>query len=1057
MSEDSNAVFATLRTPCIKLSTITFLPAESFGASTIELQEALVNLRDVLRDLSEETDLSSKLGDYVFVPIANLLKQPDLSNLTIEYVLEVLEQILKLFWYRNDCLEENVAKQLFQIITFLIGGDKDNRALTEKTTDFKLVSVKLLRQFFDSLSNQRYSTQFFKDDIRNLSVMSHSVTICLDILKSEPYIVECQLEALDSLEILYSRILLDGETLSYILPGNISSISIVLSKSGLQTHSKVIVKGLRVLSIILTSVYNDEDLRTSIASFENIWKLVSKELSSTPDNPIERENIDNNLIIKEVSPMKVHRDISWLRGTSSQVKIALTAFLPKLTKREVSSIRTAVIDFIEVLLKKSSNSLLKCHDILLQSLVQIQSNPDNILNKHSNRLISSTEELIGKIPNIKIDEIDVLLGQLEFSLLVLKSTNDCAVLVSESISALYSYLLTELRNFSSRKTSTKIVEHKSDIILAEEWDNGDVIKKNSFPEVFGSEEKHIRHFLKGISQIMSPNEEYFNDILNELISTTDSDSIIDKTMALWFCNNLMVGSAHKNSNNDLFLTFEESSPGGKNGGIISYPNSAFEILEYAKSFYESIELGIEYRSPDRIQEMAICTTLSTIETVANVMKTDFADELIDYLYVIIDNLASPSAVIREFSQNCAITVAKILYQGSVSEMIKNNVDYIIDSISLRLNSGMTQRVSMVLMVVCKLAGYESIINFKDVIEMLFKMLDYYHGYSEICVQFFQVFEVIIIEMKKKYLRDSNRKAIKYHLDNRSTFSPWGMDSIHAVVDFLQHEVKSSETLPLDMDEDAALEEVDNFKDYVANKMNTPDSDDEDEIVDDVEAIDDEIPNGDDPKKKKDLEEWNSPIPLQSYRILLQIASYGDRLLTHPSKDLRIQILRVLSLTWPMLATQYSSMLPQIAQSWDAVTNCILDNNYVIVDAASICTKIMIQYSGDFISKRFIDLWKVIKKSSSIIKEVRITTLDGNLGIDTRILVEGSYKFPTITKKALISLSEMIIEGILCTELLLSDTDIFEMINCCMKVLTRDKIAEKSFYLGDVVYQISTEL
>lgn len=1052
MSERSNVAFNKLREPCIALSTITFLPPESFNESTKELQVALVNVRDTLKSLGESNKLSQKLGDYVFVPIVNLLKQSSLSNLTIEYVLEILEQILRLFWNEDGTFHEDVAKQLFQIITFLIGGDQENKGLQNKTSDFKLVSVKLLKQFYDSLGHQKYSQEFFKNNIRNLTIMSHSVTICLDILKTEPYIVECQLEALEALIILYSKILRDGETLSYILPGNISSITIVLSKPGLETNSKVVIKGLEVLKIILTSVYNDEELRTHIASFDNIWKLIAEEYSNAPDTPIEKENIENKMIQKDISPLKVHRDISWLKGTSAQVKVSLKALLPRLSKRNDINIRNSLGDFVTHLLKSSSNSLYKCHDIFIQLLVAIKLNPDDILRKYPIELKANAEMLIDKIQSSKLDELKDVLEQLVFSLDILgESSNE--ILTDEGINAIYSFMLRELKTFSEKKAASKIIEHKSDIILAENWINNTVVQKQNFPEVFGSTENDIRLFLNQIGQILIQDGSSLDGIVSKMLSTTENGSIIEKTTALWICNSISYMKSGENSRVpvDDFLSFDSIS--ATQEVIQDYPSSTYELLEYSRNFYESIEMETEYKLPERSQEIAICTTLSTIENVANLMKDDFSDELIDYIYVVIDNLASSSPIIREFAQNCATTIANLLYEGSVSDMIKGNIDYIIDSISMRLHSGMTQRVSMVLMVICRLAGYESIITFKDIIEMLFKLLDYYHGYAEICIQFFQVFEVIVLEMKKQYLSQTNGKAIEFHLSNKSTFSPWGLSNIHGVADLLTKEIKHGDQLSMDMDENAALEEVDNFKDYVATKMNIPDSDDEEEDDQDMSELINEVGHERKPKKK-DEEEWKSPIPVQSYRILLQIVSYGDRLLTHPSKDLKIHILRVLSLIWPMLATQYSSLLPQIAQSWDSVTSCILENNYAIVDAACTCTMIMIQNSGDFISKRFIDLWKTVKKSSYILKEVQVSTLDGSIGNDTRILVQGSHKFPPITKNALTSLSKMIIEGILCTELLLSDTDIYEMINCCLKVLPKDVIIKKSLYLGDLVQQIA---
>lgn len=148
------------------------------------------------------------------------------------------------------------------------------------------------------------------------------------------------------------------------------------------------------------------------------------------------------------------------------------------------------------------------------------------------------------------------------------------------------------------------------------------------------------------------------------------------------------------------------------------------VLEYCNELSQDVSMEIEGNGIKKSDEFAICTILSSIGTVCSVMKHDFQPELIDYIYTITDSLASPSEAIRSVGQSCALTIANTLYHGSVSTMILSNVDYLVESISSRLNSGMTERVSSILMVICQLAGYETIESFKDVIETIFKLLDY---------------------------------------------------------------------------------------------------------------------------------------------------------------------------------------------------------------------------------------------------------------------------------------------------------------------------------------------
>lgn len=63
------------------------------------------------------------------------------------------------------------------------------------------------------------------------------------------------------------------------------------------------------------------------------------------------------------------------------------------------------------------------------------------------------------------------------------------------------------------------------------------------------------------------------------------------------------------------------------------------------------------------------------------MREEFQPELIDYIYTVVDALASPSEAIRYVGQSCALRIADTLYNGSIPNMILSNVDYLVESIS----------------------------------------------------------------------------------------------------------------------------------------------------------------------------------------------------------------------------------------------------------------------------------------------------------------------------------------------------------------------------------------
>ena len=165
-----------------------------------------------------------------------------------------------------------------------------------------------------------------------------------------------------------------------------------------------------------------------------------------------------------------------------------------------------------------------------------------------------------------------------------------------------------------------------------------------------------------------------------------------------------------------------------------------------------------------------------------------------------------------------------------------------------------------------------------------------------------------------------------------------------------NDTDNDKELPFDPNEPKSFQEYFESKlkiSEIDEKQNDYDSDDEDSVAENI-------------SKDEEENEWVSPIPRQSYRLLIQILQYGDRLLTHNSKPLRIQILKIIKLIIPMLSTQYDSLLPQVAQVWDSVTQCLFDKDYSIINSASSTTETIITFSQDFISRKIIELWDNLK-------------------------------------------------------------------------------------------------
>ncbi|CCF59291.1 hypothetical protein KAFR_0G02590 [Kazachstania africana CBS 2517] len=1007
MNITAHNAFNEIKPLCIQLSKFAFLPNETFDPNSIDLLNSLKLINSKLETFCD--DLPLAFGDYVFIPISHLLKHDSLGSSQTNYLLLIISHLLRLCWYSDGSLSINLLNKLYPIILFLI---------TENNVVHIDTNVTILNQLVLSLNNQNYKQNYFKN--KTLPNLARTIKLLLDSLEDEKNNnqIELQLKIIHTLHVLYDDIITteNGETLSYVLPGNISSLTKLLAKPGLTINNKVIIEALKLTSLLLSIVYNDEKLNT---------KLNKKSLSNILQNETKSSIQTNN----------PHRNDKWLKATSSQVKLSLRHFIPRLMKRK--NLHTALCEFISTLLNNCCSSLYDCLDFLLETSMQLHYDPLKTNNELATVWQKVITEGISQLPDmIRFDRHE----KVESITFAIDSHN----IESSHLYFLIKTITEELDHTDNTfriRQDRKIIEQSSTIIVSDPI--LEAMERNADLRLLRNKPRELEKSLRDL--IFAVGRRFYEDktivpLLNDLLSDPSNQTLIGKSVSLWVALNLLKSL---NTSGDQFLDISTFS--SDNDELVS--EACYTVLGFCSEFEQELLISVESQSDSMTQEQetAVCTILSTIETVSTVMRPqDFQLELIDYIYIVIDNLASNSPAIRQFAQSCSITIASSLYNGDVKLLISENVDYLVDAISTRLNLGMTNRIGMVLSVICRIVGGRVIREFGDIIETIFKLMDYYHGYNELCLQFFQLFETIVLEFEKTYINSDTFRTLDNDHLVQSSFKPWDITNVEQLLSLLDNEPKLSvninEELPFDKNEPK------NFQEYFESKMSglENDSDDEDETTET-----DEINNSNENGAQEGEEKWLSPIPMESYKILLQILAYGDRLLRHPFKPLRVQILKVIKFIIPLLATQYSSLLPQIAQSWDSIVECSVDKDFSIVKPACECLKEMLHFSGNFLSRRFIDLWEILSKRSYIVQAVNIKEVSS---FKTGQLILRK-KFSPLTKDTLVAMSEMLLEGISLTEMLLPESTIEKIILCCLNVIPQEDISSKSMLLADIVWKI----
>lgn len=1032
---NNSSTFHELRPICIDISRLAFQPKEAFNPESLPLRDALAKLEAKLASY-EDASIQPNLADYIFIPISSLLKQESLGEAQSSYVLLIISNLLRVSWRRDGILAEELAQQLLPLLPFLITRDPANDKLDKISQDCKRAGCCAHYEFSKSLAQQSYSPEFFASkNSKNLTALAHSVSVLLTILEQSSKDWETQLMILDTLQILYCDIVRDGEVLSFILPGNISSFAKVLMLPGLTTNYKVVTKTLQVMKQLILLVYDDLSLNVHDNRLRDIKEL--KSLDGLQEEALSLEAV--SIEKPDNDAQKTHCSTAWLRATSSQLRLVLDRIIPKVLKRTNIEISNALVDFASDLLSRCAKSLHNCERNLVEVLLHCRMDPKLQLLPHIACLRELLRDELSNInTKIRFQDADAI-KSLNYGLKCFTdmSSTDGAMLVCDLYKSALSSIESGVETESFNKLGRAVLEQSSNVVIA--GFSGELINSKNLPAIFPSISKELEETLSQLFMTaggLAAKNGQLRSVIQSFLSDQVGQTTITKAIALWLSAQTILAVHEDRSTAEYALLNLDSAELDK--------EPCYDILEFGNDLAQEIVTSTEGKKLSRQSEISLIVILDSIETVCRVLGSDFSSELVDYLYVIVENLASPSPIVRQFAQSCSLTVAHVLYNNSVHDMILQNVDYLADSIASRLNCGLTERVSTVFMVISKLAGYETIECFKDIIETFFKFLDYYHGYDSMCLEFFQLFEVIALEIQKRYFTaDASKHHIAYHSDRHCIGSPWGMTNLQQVLAIMDKKP------PAQDDDSMSTFEKDpkNFQEYFDSKLRVADSDDED---DDQELNTDAALSS--KQSSEDENEWVSPIPRESYRILLQILGYGDRLLTHRSKPLKVQILKVTKLLIPMLASQHSSFLPQVAQIWDTLVLCSLSDDLSIAKAACDCLQELIQSAGDFITTRFLDLWKTWQAKSPLLRE--LTVPNANPEITTKSIT--LRKFPTITQIALTSLTQVLIEGIMVAGLAIPDLISREMIYCCIQVQPYKSVAARSLTIADTVYAILQE-
>ncbi|KAI0841666.1 ARM repeat-containing protein [Hypoxylon sp. FL0890] len=931
-----NEFFKQLKPRCVTINNLA-VRATDKRASAKDLLNVVQDLSAVLEQQVnvDASVLDDKIADYVLFPLSNILRnQQEYPIRVTELTIRCLRTLIQYGWKAK--IPNDLSQQLLIFLTFVIGGVPGQAREDSIPEETELEVFMTLTSLIKAAGSSPAGAAALVET-NAVPTLGHAITVVLDGI-TDGRTPDIRLEALRTLDALLAAIR-DQAALATFLPGIVSSLSRLLTPpTALKTQRRVLVGGINALRDVLTRVLGDI----------KVVGIMNKQASSESEKGAEGQVL---------TP-------SWLKATTAKVKLALASVL-KLRNTDSDDIRAALETLCITLLDECHQSLAECASILVESamiLVQDESQTSvfqtsladlaRIYPELGDTIKTTVYNWVTSLPRL-VQSSDEKIKQQAIRNLV-KGQHFLEILQIDS-SILENSLAASLRDSTTAlvlaSKSSGMSELPSDAIEL----NMDVVRRDgptTFPPVLISQETErstrmaLLNLLSKIGSI-SQQSKVADDLLNYVRESTGPSQIT----SYWLVFELVKSSLSQPSDLDDFLDLS-SAASTSNGGEAVFQ----ELYSFSVAVLDS---QAETEEVDwRLQALALEVTTFA----ASRMKEGFRPELIDVLYPIATFLGSGVSKLRDHAIISLNSIAASCGYSNVTELIIDNVDYMVNSVSLRLNTfDISPASTQVLRMMIRLTGPKLIPYLDDVIASIFAALDNYHGYPLFVESLFSVLTEVVQQgsQSDRLLLQGEKSSVK---DHKKSLQP--MDA-QALYDVLSSRVERREK--------RRLEELEH--DEIGPHPKRPwHSEKKDETEHEADQAD----------QDSNMEVEKPPPPkTPTFKILARITDLTQHYLTSPTPTLRKSLLDLLTTVCPALSPDEDAFLPLVNSVWPVLVERLYDSEPFVVISACRALATLCQSAGDFLNTRIkTEWWDNLGKWCKKVK-TDATQSRGKKGVDTR--------------------------------------------------------------------------
>jgi hypothetical protein len=802
-------------------------------------------------------------------------------------------------------ISAKLVQQLFSFLIFIIDGvpGSPKRDVPEETV---LEAFRAETALLATAGSSLVAAAGLSEP-ESIPVLGHGITVILDGV-SEGATPEIQREALRTLDALYGAIR-EHAALASFLPGTISSLAKVLSKPT-RYKKLVIAKCLGTTQFVLTKVLSDMRTRSILA--------------------IETDSQSDADKSKVLSP-------AWLKATVAQVQVALSVMM-KLRTHEAAEVREALRKLCITLLDECHTTLSNCSSILIETSVILDEGSDQDLMTETNlrylvniypelgetiksvvygwmtslpRLMQASDE---KVKEQAVHNLSKGIDLLR-SLGIKSSTLDdsIALTLRESIMSIV---------ITSKTHHPTVSNH---VLLLEDGSSDSLTSSQSHfqPTLLGYEsQKRLKSEVMSLLRTVGSMSQHAK-IAADMLDCVRESTALNQMTAYWLCFEL-VKAVHAHSEyTDALLD------------LSAFNDQSEEINEVYNELYDfSVQVLDSHTETDETDWRLEAIALEIMAYAAHRSGEKFRPELIDVLFPVATLLGSDEGNLQQHAIATLNSIALSCQYSSVSELIIDNVDYMVNSVSLRLNTlDISPASTQVMKMMVRLAGPRLVPFLDDVVESMFAALENYHGYASFVESLFSVLKEIVDQAAQadgRLLTDVEQSSVNHKKKAQK------MEDLETLLKILDKRKEREER------DKAELETLEGRGGHPGVPW-TSDLAQGNNNEDDQEQAE---PPRDEEKPP------NSP----TYQLLQRVASLTQHYLTSPTPTLRRSLLELLTTAASVLAADEDSFLPLVNAIWPVVIARLHDpETFIVVEACETLSGLC-KAAGDFLSTRWKTEW-----------------------------------------------------------------------------------------------------